>query len=71
MEGTYFREGERLWLRGQPVTFVSYNRYSGSKRTTAAFVRKDGEANARVVNAAKLGCSRSESLARETSIPAM
>jgi hypothetical protein len=66
-----FREGERLWLRGGPVTFVGYNRYSAGGRATAAFVRKDGESSARVINAAKLGRSRAESLERQTSIPAM
>lgn len=71
MEGKDFRDGERLWLRGEPVTFVGYHRYAGGRHIAAAFVRKDKDSRVRVVTAAKLGRSRSESLERETTIPAI
>lgn len=71
MERKYFRDGERLWLRGEPVTFVGYHRYAGGRHIAAAFVRKDKDSRVRVVTAAKLGRSRSESLERETTIPAI
>jgi hypothetical protein len=70
MEGE-FHDGERLWLRGRPVTFVGYHRFAGGRHVAAAFVRRDGDSRIRVVTAAKLGRSRTESLERETALPAL
>ena len=70
MEGTDFRAGEQLWLRGEPVIFVSYNRYSASRQTVAG-IRPQGR---RVRRSRRQRCQArpqsAESLARETSIPA-
>jgi len=63
-----FRAGDRLWLRGQQVTFVEYHRYA-PHRIEAALVRRSNETESRVVAVSKLALDRSESLARAHVIP--
>jgi hypothetical protein len=69
MEDQEFQVGERLWLHGEPVTFAGYRRYAGSRHIGVAFVRTDKDSKVRVVTAAKLGRSPTESLERETTLP--
>ena len=69
MAAQEFKVGERLWLHGELVTFAGYHhRYAGSRQIGTAFVRTDKDSNVRVVLAAKLGRSRTESLDRETTL---
>lgn len=69
MEGRGFSAGERLWLCGHPVTFVNYHTYASS-RIKVALVRRQNEAQVRVVVAAKLARDRAKSLDLEATIPA-
>jgi hypothetical protein len=48
MTDDHFRVGERLWLRGGPVTFVGYHRYA-PHLVDAAVVRRPDEKTTRVV----------------------
>jgi hypothetical protein len=68
MGNDYFRAGERVWLRGQRVTFVDYHRYA-PRRIDAAVVRRRDETEVRVVPLWKLTRNRQESLARANTIP--
>jgi len=68
MSDRTFRAGDRLWLRGQQVTFVEYHRYA-AHRIETALIRRNNESEARVVAAWKLAHDRSESLERAKAIP--
>jgi hypothetical protein len=61
MKHDQFRAGERLWLHGQPVTFVDYHR-DAPHAADAAVVRRRDEKTSRVVPLRKLMRNREESL---------
>jgi hypothetical protein len=63
MTDEHFRVGERLWLRGKPVTFVGYHRYAPHP-VDAAVVRRPDEKTTRVVPLRKLTRNREESFER-------
>lgn len=69
MEDGTFQIGEQLWLRGQQVIFVGYQRHAAHRIGVAA-VRRPNETTARVVPLWKLAKDRAESLARQNAMPA-
>ena len=70
MEERLFHQGEPLWLRGKPVTFVEYHFLTDRPfRGAVAVVRGAPNDVARMVPISKLARDKAESLARDRAIP--